>query len=111
MSELDIGLIIPAWFVAFVKCKIASPAIRREVVLRAAKITAEEAVEKGVIDSAHDSAAETVEAAVRLGMNLAGRKWDGHVYGEIRKVLMADVLVAVEVDETVGEVRTVASRL
>uniref|UniRef100_A0A5B7AJY3 Delta(3)-Delta(2)-enoyl-CoA isomerase n=1 Tax=Davidia involucrata TaxID=16924 RepID=A0A5B7AJY3_DAVIN len=104
MSELDIGFKIPAWFMALVRCKIGSPMSRRDVVLRAAKLTAVAAAEKGIIDSAHDSAEETVKAAVRLGEELVGRKWDGHVYAQHRRVLFADVLGAIEFDETVEDV-------
>ncbi|KAK3232209.1 hypothetical protein Dsin_004090 [Dipteronia sinensis] len=39
MSELDIGLKIPAWFMALIGCKVGEPAARRELVLKAAKLT------------------------------------------------------------------------
>ncbi|KVI09790.1 enoyl-CoA delta isomerase 1, peroxisomal [Cynara cardunculus var. scolymus] len=114
MSEMDIKLVVPDWFVKLLKNKIGSPAALRDVVLRADKVTAEAAVAKGIIYSAHDSAEETVKAAVRLGEELVMRKWDGHVYGRNRKVLLADVLPALEFDETVEDVATaniVSSRL
>ncbi|KAF7822309.1 enoyl-CoA delta isomerase 1, peroxisomal-like [Senna tora] len=104
MSELDIKLVLPAWFIAIVKAKIGSPAARREVVMKAAKLTAKQAVELGVIDSAHDSAEETLKAAVRLGEDLVKRGWDGHVYADNRMQLLRDVL------ESTGETRT-GSRL
>ncbi|XP_077227631.1 enoyl-CoA delta isomerase 2, peroxisomal-like [Tasmannia lanceolata] len=85
MSELDIGLPFPKYFMAIMRAKITAKGARRDVVLRAAKIKAEEAVEKGIIDSAHDSPEETFAAAMRLGEELAVRKWDGDVYAEIRK--------------------------
>ncbi|KAL5096692.1 hypothetical protein RYX36_001019 [Vicia faba] len=44
----------------------------------------------GIVDSAHDSAETTVEAAVRLGEQLAEKKWVGEVYAEIRKSLYPD---------------------
>ncbi|KAI4338123.1 hypothetical protein L6164_016472 [Bauhinia variegata] len=37
MSELNIKLVIAAWFIALVEAKIGSPAARREVVMTAAK--------------------------------------------------------------------------
>lgn len=104
MSEMDIKLVVPNWFVKLLKCKIGSPAVLRDVVLRAEKVTAETAVAKGIIYSAHDTAAETVKAAVRLGEELVRRNWDGHVYGCNRKVLFADVLAALDSDETVEDV-------
>ncbi|KAE9595201.1 hypothetical protein Lal_00009283 [Lupinus albus] len=98
MSELDINLVIPAWFVVAVKAKIGSPAVQREVVMKASKITAKEAVKLGVIDSVHAGAEETVEAAVELAEGLIKRGWDGHVYGENRKVFLAEVIQAVGVN-------------
>nr|POF23639.1 enoyl-coa delta isomerase 1, peroxisomal [Quercus suber] len=100
MSELDIKLVIPPWFIALVECKIGSPKARRAVVLTAAKITAKQAVELGIIDSAHDSADETVDSAVRLGEELAKREWDGHVYGQNRMRLFAKALDEIALDTT-----------
>jgi enoyl-CoA hydratase/carnithine racemase len=100
MSEVDINLVIPAWFIALLECKIGSPLARRDVALRAAKVTAKEAVVKGIIDSAHDGAAETVSAAIRLGEQLVGRGWDGHVYAQIRMKLLARVLDEISVSST-----------
>ncbi|CAK9156098.1 unnamed protein product [Ilex paraguariensis] len=101
MSELDIGYKVPAWFMVLLKCKAGSPAAWREVVLKAAKLRADVAVEMGIVDSAHDNPAETVVAAVKLGEDLVLRKWDGHVYGENRKTMLADVLAKLGFDETV----------
>ncbi|XP_061338361.1 enoyl-CoA delta isomerase 1, peroxisomal [Gastrolobium bilobum] len=95
MSELDIKLVVPAWFVAIVDAKVGSPAARREIVMKAAKLTANEALRLGVIDSAHDTAEETVEAAVALAVDLVKRGWDGHVYGENRKRFLTHVIQAV----------------
>ncbi|XP_071734530.1 enoyl-CoA delta isomerase 1, peroxisomal [Rutidosis leptorrhynchoides] len=114
MSEMDIRLVVPNWFVKLLKSKIESPAGLRDVLLRAEKVTAETAVAKGIIYSAYDSAAETVKAAVRLGDELVMRNWDGHVYACNRKVLFADVLHALDFDETVEDVAAaniVSSRL
>ncbi|KAI3748705.1 hypothetical protein L6452_11973 [Arctium lappa] len=115
MSEMDIKLVVPDWFVKLLKNRIGSPAALRDIVLRADKVTAEAAVAKGIIYSAHDSAEETVKAAVRLGEELVMRKWDGHVYGRNRKVLLAEVLPALDFDETVEDVANaniiVSSRL
>ncbi|PWA36152.1 Crotonase superfamily [Artemisia annua] len=114
MSEMDIKLVIPNWFVKVLKCKIGNPSVLRDVVLRCDKVTADVAVAKGIIYSAHDSAEETVKAAVGLGEELAMRNWDGHVYTCNRKVLFADVLGALDFDETVEDVvkaNVVSSRL
>ncbi|XP_024191502.1 enoyl-CoA delta isomerase 1, peroxisomal [Rosa chinensis] len=92
MSEMDIALVIPAWFQALIKNKVGSAAARRDLMLRADKMTAAAAVEKGIVDSAVNGAEETVEAAVRLGEELVRRKWKGHVYAQIRVDLMSEVL-------------------
>ncbi|CAH9103851.1 unnamed protein product [Cuscuta epithymum] len=103
MSELDIGFKLPAWFVAVIRCKIGSPAARRSVALTAAKLNADMAVENGIVDSAHNSAEETVTAALNLGEELRRRNWDGNTYGDIRKTMFAEVLDSLGSDETVGD--------
>lgn len=100
MSELDIGLVIPPWFVTLLKSKAKSPVAWREVVLKAAKLTAEMGVEMGIVSSAHVSAEETVKAAVKLGEALVKRKWDGEVYSENRRMVFAEVLAALRSHET-----------
>ncbi|KAG5381745.1 hypothetical protein IGI04_033215 [Brassica rapa subsp. trilocularis] len=70
MSELDIELVIPPWFAAMIRMKIGSPAARRDVMLKAEKVTAERGLEMGIVDSSYGSAAETVEGAVKLGEEL-----------------------------------------
>ncbi|KAA8527743.1 hypothetical protein F0562_035388 [Nyssa sinensis] len=91
MSELDIGITIPDYFTAMMRSKVTSVAARRDVLLRAVKVKAETAVAMGIVDSAHDSGEAAVEAAVRLGEELAKRKWDGEVYAEIRKALYPEL--------------------
>ena len=73
MSELDIGLTFADYFMAMLKSKLSDPAARRDVMLRAKKVKAKEAVRMGIVDSAHDSAESTVEAAVRLAESDASR--------------------------------------
>uniref|UniRef100_A0A7N0V750 Delta(3)-Delta(2)-enoyl-CoA isomerase n=1 Tax=Kalanchoe fedtschenkoi TaxID=63787 RepID=A0A7N0V750_KALFE len=94
MSEVDIDLVVPPWFVALVKSKVGSGLARRDVFMRAEKLTGAAAVEKGVVDSAHDGAEATVEAGLRLGEELVKRKWKGHVYAGNRMVVMSEVLQA-----------------
>ncbi|XP_022993099.1 enoyl-CoA delta isomerase 1, peroxisomal [Cucurbita maxima] len=92
MSELDIRRVIPSWFTVLVKSKIGAASVRRDVVLKAPKLTADEALEMGIIESAHDGAAETVAAAVKLAEDLVARKWDGHIYAGNRMELLSEVL-------------------
>ncbi|PSS33782.1 Enoyl-CoA delta isomerase 2, peroxisomal like [Actinidia chinensis var. chinensis] len=91
MSELDIGLTFPDYFTAIMRSKVGSPAARRDVMLKAAKLRATEAVAMGIIDSAYDSAQAVLEAAVRLGGELVKRKWNGEIYAEIRKALYPEL--------------------
>lgn len=103
MNELDIKFKIPNWFMSILKSKIGSPKIWRNVVLRAEKITAAMGVDWGIVDSAHESVEGTVDAAVKLGMELVSRKWDGEVYASNRRTVFSDALAALGSDETVGD--------
>lgn len=101
MNGLDIGEVLPTpFFKATLKAKISNPAILRDIVLRAEKMTAEKAVEKGIIDAAYDTVEATVAAAVELGDQLARRNWNGQAYAENRKVLFHDVLHKLTIAET-----------
>ncbi|CAN7039655.1 unnamed protein product [Brassica rapa subsp. trilocularis] len=112
MSELDIELVLPAWFVAMIRMKVASPAARRDVALTAGKITADRGLEMGIVDSRHGSAAETVEAAVKLGEEIVRRGADGHVYGRMRETLLREVLHAIGSNESASNgVRNSGSKL
>lgn len=92
MSEVDMGMTLPDYFSVMIRSKVAKPDTVRDVLLRGMKVKADEAVVKGLIDSAHDSAGKAVEAAVCLGEELSKRKWDGEVYAEIRKSLYPEVI-------------------
>ncbi|KAJ4881238.1 hypothetical protein Rs2_38293 [Raphanus sativus] len=92
MSEVDIGLSMPDYFAAMVRCKIGTSAARREVLLSGKKIRGEEAVGFGIVDSAaHDSAEGVVEATVGLAEKLSAKKWKGDVYASIRKSLYPEL--------------------
>ncbi|XP_058771577.1 enoyl-CoA delta isomerase 2, peroxisomal-like [Vicia villosa] len=90
MPEVNLALPMPDYFAAVIRDKIKKPAVLRDVLLAGVKVKGKEAVEMGIVDSAHDSAESTVEAAVRLGEQLAQKKWVGEVYAEIRKSLYPD---------------------
>ncbi|KAJ6720404.1 ENOYL-COA DELTA ISOMERASE 1 PEROXISOMAL [Salix viminalis] len=49
MSELDIGLVLPDWFMVLLKCKIGDAKVRSEIILTAAKLTAEMAANRMVV--------------------------------------------------------------
>ncbi|KAJ8433737.1 hypothetical protein Cgig2_019805 [Carnegiea gigantea] len=105
MSELDIGLVIPEWFVKMVNAKIGSPAARRAVVMRAAKVTAEMGRQTGVVDAVAEGEKGTVEAAVKLAEELLKKGWNGEVYGENRKVYFKEVL------EVIGAVEGMENKI
>jgi enoyl-CoA hydratase/carnithine racemase len=96
MSEIDINRVIPAWFISVVEAKVGSASARRKIVMQAEKVTAKEAVRLGIVDSAHDSAEDTVKAALVLAVDLIKRGWDGHVYADNRKKFLSHVIRAVE---------------
>ncbi|XP_022746653.1 enoyl-CoA delta isomerase 1, peroxisomal-like [Durio zibethinus] len=108
MSEMNIGMKFPAWFVTVISCKIGDAAVRREVVLKAEKLTAEQGVERRIVTAAYDSAEETMKGAVELGEKLAEKGWNGEVYSENRKVLYKDVLDKLGADETTEDAKKVA---
>lgn len=94
MSEVDIGMVMPPWFMAMMRCKIGGgwEGLRR-VALMSEKVTAEKGMrEIGVVDAMFEGAEKTVEGAVKLGEELVKRGWDGGVYAENRKGLLKEVL-------------------
>ena len=93
MSEVDIGLTIPDYVHALFRAKIGSPSARRDVLLRGAKVRGDEAVRMGIVEGAHDNEERLSEAAMRHGIQLASRKWNGEVYREIRKSLYPELCV------------------
>ncbi|CAJ1967157.1 unnamed protein product [Sphenostylis stenocarpa] len=88
MPELDLGITLPDYFAAIMRAKVAAA---RDLVLAGRKVRAEEAVEMGIVRSAHDSAESTAEAAMRLGEELARKEWVGEAYAEIRRSLYPEV--------------------
>ncbi|KAK4258118.1 hypothetical protein QN277_007610 [Acacia crassicarpa] len=95
MPEVDLGMTLPDYLAVGFRSKIRSSTALRDVFLMGVKVKAVEAVKMGIVNSAHDSAESVMEASVRLGEELAKRKWIGEVYAEIRKSLypeMCDVL-------------------
>ncbi|KAF9621855.1 hypothetical protein IFM89_028443 [Coptis chinensis] len=91
MSELDIGMTLPDYFMAFMREKIWVKSLR-DVVLQGKRIKGEDGVKMGIIDEVFCNAEETIEAAFKLGDKLGSRKWNGEVYLEIRKSTLKGVL-------------------
>lgn len=97
MSELDIGLPMPETFVGVLRSKLPSPAARRAVVMRAAKVKAEEGLKMGIVDAVHEGVEKTVEAAVKEAEELAARQWNGEIYAGMRKVMFPEAAAALGV--------------
>ncbi|KAI8566409.1 hypothetical protein RHMOL_Rhmol02G0038000 [Rhododendron molle] len=87
----DVGMAYPDYFTALVREKVGSSMARRDILLKAVKMKATEAMAVGVVDSVHESPEATVEAAVRLGEELVKRKWDGEVYSDIRLAMYPEL--------------------
>ncbi|KAE9617605.1 putative dodecenoyl-CoA isomerase [Lupinus albus] len=91
MLEVNLGITLPDYFAAAMRAKIGSPVALRDVVARGVKVRAKEDVKMGIVHSTHDSVEGTVEVAMRLGEELAGKKWVGEIYAEIRKSLYPEM--------------------
>lgn len=113
MSELDIGLPFPPYFMSLMRAKIADPRTLRDVTLRAAKITGADAKASGIVDSVHAGADEALQAAMRLGEELAARNWDGGVYASIRMAAFPDLCRAVGLaaEDAEQKDKTIAAKL
>ncbi|CAL9196484.1 enoyl-CoA delta isomerase 1, peroxisomal [Musa acuminata AAA Group] len=113
MSEIDIGLPITENIMAVMRAKIADPRTRRDLLLRGKRMTAAEAAARGIVYRAVEGAAETVEAAVAMGEELAARNWDGEVYASIRKGVFREACrgIGVAVEEEDAEMKKAASKL
>ncbi|KAJ4722640.1 enoyl-CoA delta isomerase 2, peroxisomal-like [Melia azedarach] len=104
MSEMDIGLTLPDYFASLFLSKVGSATTRRDILLIAKKMKGQEALRMGIVEAVYDSVEEVAEASMRLGKQLAGRKWDGQVYAEIRKSLYPDIcgVLGLEVEHIVS---------
>ncbi|CAL4965918.1 unnamed protein product [Urochloa decumbens] len=92
MSEVDAGIKIVDFFAELIREKVPDAAARRDLLLRGDKMTAAEAVRRGIVDAAVDGGVEdVVAAAVAEAERLAARGWDGEVVAEIRKAVWPKV--------------------
>ncbi|KAL6626936.1 hypothetical protein ACP70R_030662 [Stipagrostis hirtigluma subsp. patula] len=86
MSEVDAGIKIVDFFAELLREKVPDAVTRRDLLLRGDRMTAAEAVRRGIVDAAVDGGVEdVVAAAVAEAEALAARGWDGEVVAEIRK--------------------------
>lgn len=105
MSEIDIGMPIPPYFLKLIRSKVSDAKVVRDIVLRGVKLRAAEAAGKGIIDGSHVNAKETVEAAVRRAEELIERDWNGDVYASIRRNVLPEMCRAVGLPEETDEER------
>ncbi|XP_006654687.2 enoyl-CoA delta isomerase 2, peroxisomal-like [Oryza brachyantha] len=103
MSEVDIGLPLPPYFVAVLRAKITAAHALRDVTLRGRKLKAAEAKEMGIVDVVCPTAAETAAEAIKLAEQLAARKWNGSVYSSIRISMFPDACRSVGIGEESDE--------
>ncbi|BAF18034.1 enoyl-CoA delta isomerase 3 [Oryza sativa Japonica Group] len=103
MSEIDIGLPLPPYFVAILRAKITAAHALRDVTLRGRKLKAAEAKEMGIVDVVCPTAAETAAEAVKLAEQLAARKWNGNVYSSIRISMFPEACRSVGIVEESDE--------
>ncbi|URD74093.1 enoyl-CoA hydratase isomerase family protein [Musa troglodytarum] len=98
---------------SLMRAKIADPRTLRDVTLRAAKTTAAEAKARGIVDSVHAGADEALQAAMRMGEELAARNWDGGVYASIRMAAFPDLCrtVGLTAEDAEEKLMTVAAKL
>jgi len=99
MSEVDIGLPLPPYFMAVLRAKITAANALRDVVLRGRKLRAAEGREMGVVDAVYHSAAETAAEAFKFAEQLAARKWNGAVYASIRMSMYPEACRSVGIVE------------
>ncbi|KAL6609603.1 hypothetical protein ACP70R_039572 [Stipagrostis hirtigluma subsp. patula] len=103
MSEVDIGLPLPPYFMAVLRAKITAANALRDVALRGKKLRAADAKEMGIVDVVCPSAAETAAEGFKLAEQLAARKWDGSVYASIRISMFPEACRSVGIVEESDE--------
>ncbi|KAF0915902.1 hypothetical protein E2562_000546 [Oryza meyeriana var. granulata] len=92
MSEVDAGIKIVEYFAELIRQKVPDAVNRRDLLLRGDKMTAGEAVRRGIADAAVDSGVDdVVAAAVQTAEALAARGWDGEIVAEIRKAIWPEL--------------------
>ncbi|GJN15022.1 hypothetical protein PR202_gb01907 [Eleusine coracana subsp. coracana] len=103
MSEVDIGLPLPPYFVSVLRSKITAANALRDVTLRGRKLKAAEAKEMGIVDAVCPGPAETAAEAIKLAEQLAARKWDGNVYASIRMSIFPEACRSIGIVEESDE--------
>lgn len=95
MSELDVNILIPFKVMSLIRSKL-SPRAFKEVILKAAKLTASQAQALEIVDGAHPTPAATLEAALAEASQLASRKWNKELYLNMRLAMYPEVVASFE---------------
>lgn len=90
MSEIDVGIVLTPAAMDLVRYKMP-PLAFRDSVLSGIKYTAEKALAAGIIDSVHEDAERTLEAALEHGRKLVGRNWNPNFYQAMRAAMYPKV--------------------
>lgn len=85
MTDIDLGTSVPDYVAEVIRSKVVKAEWRRNILLRGVKVKADEAVLMGLVDVVYDSRESVVAGGLRMGEELANKKWDGEVYAELRK--------------------------
>ncbi|KAL2649420.1 hypothetical protein R1flu_017548 [Riccia fluitans] len=103
MSEMDVKVRIRIGCINLIRSTL-SPKAYKDTCLLAKKFTASEAYALGIVDSALENAAATLEAAVAFATELSRKDWDRNFYRNCRLDLrpgLLDSLLNVEVPQNV----------
>lgn len=86
MGEVDAGIKIVDYFAELIRQKVPDAVARRDLIMKGEKMTAAEAVRRGIVDKAVDGEVDdVVAAAIAMADGLAARGWNGETVAEIRK--------------------------
>ncbi|KAJ4768008.1 Enoyl-CoA delta isomerase 3 [Rhynchospora pubera] len=90
MSELDAGIKLVKYFTVFFNDKIPDNQTRRDLLLRSARLTAHEAMDRGIVDRVAHGIEDTIEEAVGLAEEVAATVSDGSKLAEKRKLMFPE---------------------
>eukprot|EP01018_Ginkgo_biloba_P038000 Gb_12045 [translate_table: standard] len=93
MSEVDLDIVIPSDIISIIRSK-ANPSVLMDIVLGGRKYTAEMALKEGLVHSAHNNSAETLDAAISAAEQFGRRNWNKEVYLALRHATFPELVDA-----------------
>lgn len=113
MSEMDMKLPFPPYFIEIMRTKIKDLGLLKDIVMKGRKVKAAEAFEKGVVDEVKGTREEVISAALEMAEGFLKRKWDMKVYASIRMGVFEGICTAVglEKESQVDRDKLVVSKL